>query len=594
MRRLQNEHMTEQEKALPSFTRKNLMTLDNWLEWRDADDKQLDAHYAAGAIGKAVLRPPTVPGKPSQVFRAVWARIVKATGVRKSRCCLDGSKRAAPWLRHLVQTYASCIEIPCLRLFFAICAVRGYYIGFGDVDNAYQQSPPPSVDCFLEVDDTIHDWYARRFNVFLDRLKQVIPLFRALQGHPEAGALWERLITDILLNKLKFTCPTHERSIYFGFIDGHEILVARQVDDFAAGSPTREGSKVFIDTIRQYVAAEFHAMGIETKQGTYERFNGLDVYQTRDYIKLSCESYIDRVLQTHGWSDPGHKDPDNIVPIRPELTDRLSRLEGPKEKTPEAKEIQSKYGFSYRNLLGELVYAYVICRVDIGFAVCFLARFSQAPHSEHYTALRNVMKYLRARKDWGIMYRRPAPLMDLPFVEFPFLDADPDLPPFPSMEHDQLVAAFDAAHATDAKMRRSVTGLIVFYCMAAIVYKSRLQPVTATSSTEAEFYAGVTCAKIVRYMRHILKELNLLKDGPTKLYVDNLACMNIVNERRPTPRTRHIEVQHFAVQEWRENKEILMEHIPGPINPSDDLTKALTWVLHGRHSRRAMGHYNPS
>ena len=27
------------------------------------------------------------------------------------------------------------------------------------------------------------------------------------------------------------------------------------------------------------------------------------------------------------------------------------------------------------------------------------------------------------------------------------------------------------------------------------------------------------------------------------------------------------------------------------VNPTDDLTKPLSWVLHGRHARRNMGHY---
>ena len=84
------------------------------------------------------------------------------------------------------------------------------------MENAYQQSPPPSIDCYLEIDDTIHDWYLRRFGVKLDREKQVIPLYRALQGHPEAGVLWERMITDILVNKMGFKNTIHERNIYVG------------------------------------------------------------------------------------------------------------------------------------------------------------------------------------------------------------------------------------------------------------------------------------------------------------------------------------------------------------------------------------------
>ena len=57
------------------------------------------------------------------------------------------------------------------------------------------------------------------------------------------------------------------------------------------------------------------------------------------------------------------------------------------------------------------------------------------------------------------------------------------------------------------------------------------------------------------------------------------------------PCARHIEIQHFAIQEWRAQGDIVMEHLSGLLNPSDDMTKALGWVLHSRHARRNMGHY---
>ena len=63
-------------------------------------------------------------------------------------------------------------------------------------------------------------------------------------------------------------------------------------------------------------------------------------------------------------------------------------LHGPPEKSPEAKQLAIDNGFSYRNLLGELIYAYIICRLDIRYAVSYLARFYKAPHDEHYKALK--------------------------------------------------------------------------------------------------------------------------------------------------------------------------------------------------------------
>ncbi len=36
-----------------------------------------------------------------------------------------------------------------------------------------------------------------------------------------------------------------------------------------------------------------------------------------------------------------------------------------------------------------------------------------------------------------------------------------------------------------------------------------------------------------------------------------------------------------------------MKHLPGMMSSSDSLAKALSWVLHQRHVRRAMGHHRP-
>ena len=95
----------------------------------------------------------------------------------------------------------------------------------------------------------------------------------------------------------------------------------------------------------------------------------------------------------------------------------------------------------------------------------------------------------------------------------------------------------------------------------------------------------------MKYMRYVLQELGALRPGPSRMFIDNAAAEAMINESRPTPRARHIEIQHFAIQEWKSQGDIIMGHIPGPINSSDDMTKALASILHSRHARRNMGHY---
>ena len=72
-------------------------------------------------------------------------------------------------------------------------------------------------------------------------------------------------------------------------------------------------------------------------------------------------------------------------------------------------DLEKKMGFSYRCLLGELMYAYVTCRPDIGYSICCLSKFSTCPSELHYNFLKGVAIYLKRTKHWGIRYHRQAP-----------------------------------------------------------------------------------------------------------------------------------------------------------------------------------------
>ena len=123
-------------------------------------------------------------------------------------------------------------------------------------------------------------------------------------------------------------------------------------------------------------------------------------------------------------------------------------------------------------------------------------------------------------------------------------------------------------------------GILVFCGGSVVAFKTKLTSLAATSSAEAEFCAAAFCAKQVKCFRHILQELEAPAPGPSTLHIDNEAALHVINERHPTPCARHVDVQHFAIQEWHENGDIRMRHVPGVINPSDGLTKALATILH--------------
>ena len=99
---------------------------------------------------------------------------------------------------------------------------------------------------------------------------------------------------------------------------------------------------------------------------------------------------------------------------------------------------------------------------------------------------------------------------------------------------------------------------------------------------------------MAKHLRYILDEVGIIQHGPTAIYEDNAAAILMANAGKPTERSRHIDIQYFALQEWVSKGFVKLFHIPGVANPADSMTKALGWVLHTRHVTRMMGHCGSS
>jgi len=211
--RLQSSIMTEEECALPKLTRHRLCTLLNWPVWDAACDKQLEAHYAAQAFLDPIPHPEKIPGVCANILQMHWMFAIKDDGTRKAWATMDGSRCTAPWLCEAVKTYySSCIDQLAMKLFFALAAIHNKIVIIADTTNAYQQLPPPTKPCFLEIDEAYQSWYCKKFEKEVN-LNHVIPLGCTLQGHLEAGALWEKMIVEILETYFGFKSTTHEQNI---------------------------------------------------------------------------------------------------------------------------------------------------------------------------------------------------------------------------------------------------------------------------------------------------------------------------------------------------------------------------------------------
>ena len=203
------------------------------------------------------------------------------------------------------------------------------------------------------------------------------------------------------------------------------------------------------------------------------------------------------MVRAHSWDQLPNKIYDTTTktpsPLPDKCLNEIFAADGPDEHTPAAAKLEKEAGFAYRTLLGEMMYAYVMCRPDIGYAITTMSKFSTKPSARHYELLKGIGKYLRLTKDWGIKFKRTIPDPTLDDTKFKTnVELPSNLPEFTvDINQPKLIAFVDASYANDPRKRRSTTGFVFRYCGGAIVYRSKTKSITALSSTEAEFLAAM-------------------------------------------------------------------------------------------------------
>lgn len=247
-------------------------------------------------------------------------------------------------------------------------------------------------------------------------------------------------------------------------------------------------------------------------------------------------------LENHGWLDLIAANKPTPIRSDSKYMAMLETSETP-ETDHERKELERQMGFSFRSVIGELVFAMVIARAELSFVITKLSQFNKNPAKCHYQAAKHVFAFLNATKTDGLTYWREEPREDLPFVEHPTPMSSPQdaLTPIPT-DPTQLISLTDSDWGSDRATRRSISGMLLIFAGAAILYKTKFQPTIALSSTEAEFVAGSATGKATLYIRSILHELGLTQHEPTPIYQDNHGAIHMANAqapKHPSPNAPH-------------------------------------------------------
>lgn len=97
--------------------------------------------------------------------------------------------------------------------------------------------------------------------------------------------------------------------------------------------------------------------------------------------------------------------------------------------------------------------------------------------------------------------------------------------------------------------RKSVTGYYLMLGSSLVSWQSKKQSMTYHSTTEAEYWALATTTCEVLWLHILLQDLHVSITGPTPIYCDNKAAIDIAANHVYHAQTKHIEIDCHFVRE---------------------------------------------
>jgi len=380
----------------------------------------------------------------------------------------------------------------------------------------------------------------------------LLRLMRSLYGTKQANRNWSQLLTKTLL-EFGLVQSQSDQGMYFIRKDAHLALLSAFVDDMFIGS----SSKKLADSIITFLKSKFEikelgdltlALGMEIKRDLIAKT-----------LTVTQVSYIDTLLQRFGMVDC-HPAAANGAPC-----DGSFDSEPPIGSPPADIKL-------YQQLIGSLMYLVTCCRTDISYYVCKLSRKLTAPTERDLQYEFQILKYLKGTRGLGLHFGGNY------------------------IPVNQVVCYVDANYGGvetiyDIK-RRSTTGFCLILNGATVMASSRLQPVVAQSTAEAEYYALGSAAQGTMFVRNFLNETGFTQK-PTVAYEDNVACRLIATSEVCASKTKHIEIRYHAVRELVQKGYLVIKQIPTKDQIADGLTKALKGPAHTSFALAVLGLSRP-
>ncbi|KRY16471.1 Retrovirus-related Pol polyprotein from transposon TNT 1-94 [Trichinella patagoniensis] len=405
------------------------------------------------------------------------------------------------------ERYAPVARLSSIRTILAISANYGLIAHQLDFVSTYLNG---------EIEEEIYMEIPEKLDEVLkcSKMKQnldgkVCRIRKALYGLKQSGRQWYKKL-DEKLSQYGLKATSGDPCVYFERRGRELAIAAIYVDDviIASNNTARlnELKKALAKSFKMKDMGPIHyCLGIEIKQSA----NG--------DIEMSQQKYIMDILEKFRMM--------NSKPVETQI-DASNKLSAELFPSTEAEKAEMQ-NMPYRSLVGSLMYLSVSTHPDIAFAVSLLSQFNENYCSQHWTAAKRVLRYLKKTASYGLRFQRNS---------------------------GALVGFSDADWGGNSDDRRSYTGYVF--------------------NTEAEYMAlSEACKEAMHLKRMIEAEAGLCKS--VVLQSDNQSALKLAKNPVFHARTKHIDIRYHFIREAAERKDVELRYLPTEQMMADVLTKGL-------------------
>uniref|UniRef100_A0A0W0FT70 Reverse transcriptase Ty1/copia-type domain-containing protein n=1 Tax=Moniliophthora roreri TaxID=221103 RepID=A0A0W0FT70_MONRR len=410
-------------------------------------------------------------------------------------------------------TYVPVAHIESIHAISGLAATLNWEIHVVDVKSAFFNSEMP-------VDQPA---YVAQPPGYVVKGKEncVWLLRKALYGLHQSTFLWYQKLKEILITLGFKPCPPN-LCVFVRRTEKGTVIITSHVDNLSLFASSKSILDEFKSNLSKHVV-------ISDKE-EISQLLGMTVTRDRAAYTISFNQslYIDSIVECFGLGS-AHPSPTPIA-----HGTKLSKTQSP--TTLEEQSTMAKV--PYQSAVGSIMHAAVMTRPDISHACQCVAQFMQNPGEAHWTAVKQIIQYLKGTRNLSLTLGGASKSFD-------------------------ITAWSDSNFAGHPDHGQSVSEYALFLRRGCFSWRSRKQTATASSTSEAEYYAAHLCGHEVIWFCQLIEQIGFPLEAPTPFHVDSQAAIVNINSEQINGSNKHVKVSYYWICEVViEDQHIVTVNVP--------------------------------